>query len=81
MGTSEAEDDIDASIIMNRVELKRGDFVDEPVAPTGDDPQTFTAEFVAELVHEFELRLDERQHHGIEEDNNQAQTLYVVEPT
>ena len=85
MGTSEAEDDIDASIIMNGVELKRERFTSsEPVAPTGEGgPQTFTAEFVAELgVHEFELRLDVNGNiTELREDNNQAQTLYtVVEP-
>ncbi|MEL0181968.1 MAG: VCBS repeat-containing protein, partial [Candidatus Poseidoniales archaeon] len=61
VGTSEADEDVDAAIIMNGVELHRERFTSsEPVAPSGEGgPLTFSADFVAELgVHEFELVLD-----------------------
>ena len=85
IGTGEADEDIDAAIIMNGVELTRERFTSsEPVAPSGEGgPLTFTAEFVAELgVHEFELVLDVNQNITEQrEDNNRASTSFtVVEP-
>ena len=85
IGTGEAEDDIDAAIIMNGVELTRERFTaSEPVAPSGEGgPLTFTAEFEAQLgVHEFELVLDVNQNISeLREDNNRATTTFtVVEP-
>lgn len=85
VGTSEADDDVDASILMNGVELKRERFTtSEPIAPSGEGgPLTFSAEFVAELgVHEFELILDVNQNISEQrEDNNRATTSFtVVEP-
>ena len=85
IGTGEAEDDIDAAIIMNGVELARERFTaSEPVAPSGEGgPLTFTAEFEAQLgVHEFELVLDVNQNISeLREDNNRATTTFtVVEP-
>ena len=85
IGTSEAEDDVDASIVMNGVELKRERFTSsEPIAPTGEGgPLTFTAEFTAQLgVHEFELFLDINENiTELREDNNHASTFFtVVEP-
>ena len=61
VGTSEADDDVDAAILMNGVELIRERFTSSPpVAPSGEGgPLTFSADFVAELgVHDFELVLD-----------------------
>nr|ADD93173.1 hypothetical protein [uncultured archaeon MedDCM-OCT-S06-C18] len=70
---------------MNGVELTRERFTEsEPVAPSGEGgPQTFTAEFTAELgMHEFELVLDVNQNITEQrEDNNHAVASYlVVEP-
>ena len=85
VGTGEADEDIDASILMNGVELTRQRFVSsEPVAPSGEGgPMTFSAEFVAQLgVHQFQLVLDVNDNITEQrEDNNRAQTtLTVVEP-
>ncbi|MCH1537406.1 MAG: hypothetical protein L7S48_03250, partial [Candidatus Poseidonia sp.] len=85
VGTGEADDDLDAAIVMNGVELTRERFTEsEPVAPTAEGgPQTFTAEFTAELgLHEFELVLDVNQNITEQrEDNNRAVASYhVVEP-
>ena len=85
VGTAEADDDVDAAIIMNGIELKRERFTtSEPIAPSGEGgPLTFSAEFVAELgVHEFELVLDVNQNISEQrEDNNRAATSFsVVEP-
>ena len=85
VGTGEADDDLDAAIVMNGVELTRERFTEsEPVAPTAEGgPQTFTAEFTAELgLHEFELVLDVNQNITEQrEDNNRAVATYqVVEP-
>ncbi len=85
VGTGEADEDIDASILMNGVELTRQRFVtSEPVAPSGEGgPLTFSAEFVAQLgVHQFELVLDVNDNITEQrEDNNRAEsTLTVVEP-
>ena len=85
IGTSEADDDVDAVLYMNGAEIGRQRFSNsEPVAPSGEGgPSTFSAQFVAELgVHEFELVLDINanitEHR---EDNNRAiQSLVVVEP-
>ena len=85
IGTGEADEDIDAAIIMNGQELTRERFTSsEPVAPSGEGgPFTFSAEFVASLgVHEFELVLDVNQNITEQrEDNNDATaTFTVVEP-
>ena len=85
LGTTEADDNVDAAILMNGVELKRERFTaSEPIAPSGEGgPLTFSAEFVAELgVHEFELILDINQNISEQrEDNNRAVTSFtVVEP-
>ena len=85
VGTGEADDDVDAAILMNGVELKRERFTSsDPVAPSGEGgPQTFTAEFTAQLgVHEFELVLDVNGNITEQrEDNNRATATYtVVEP-
>ena len=85
VGTGEADDDLDAAIIMNGVELTRERFTEsEPVAPSAEGgPQTFTAEFTAELgLHVFELVLDINQNITEQrEDNNRAAASYlVVEP-
>ncbi len=85
VGTAEADDDVDAVIIMNGVELKRERFTSsEPVAPSGEGgPMTFTAEFTAELgTHTFELVLDVNGNISEQrEDNNHADILFtVVEP-
>ena len=85
VGTSEADEDIDASILMNGVELARERFSQsEPVAPSGEGgPMTFTAEFTAQLgVHAFELVLDVNGNITEQrEDNNRATAdLVVVEP-
>ena len=85
VGTGEADDDLDAVIYMNGVELKRERFTEsEPVAPSGEGgPLTFSAQFTAELgIHEFKLELDINgnisEHR---EDNNIELTTYtVVEP-
>lgn len=85
IGTGEADEDIDAAIIMNGVELARQRFTSsEPVAPSGEGgPLTFSTEFVATLgVHEFELVLDVNQNISEQrEDNNHASAMFtVVEP-
>lgn len=85
IGTTEADDDVDAAILMNGVELKRERFTtSEPIAPSGEGgPLTFSADFVAELgVHEFELILDVNQNISEQrEDNNRETTSFtVVEP-
>ena len=85
IGTAEAEDDVDAAILMNGVELTRERFTSsEPVAPSGEGgPLTFTAEFTAQLgVHTFELLLDVNGNISEQrEDNNQAEMSFtVVEP-
>ena len=85
VGTSEADDDVDAAIIMNGVELYRERFTNsEPVAPSGEGgPLTFSYDFVAELgVHEFELVLDVNNNITEQrEDNNRERTQFsVVEP-
>ena len=85
VGTGEADDDIDAAILMNGVELTRQRFESsEPVAPTGEGgPMTFSAEFVAQLgVHQFELVLDVNDNitEQREDNNRAAATLTVVEP-
>ena len=85
MGTSEADDDVDAAILMNGVELIRERFTSSPpVAPSGEGgPLTFSADFVAELgVHDFELVLDVNGNITEQrEDNNRATTQFtVVEP-
>ena len=85
VGTIEADDDVDAAILMNGVELKRERFTtSEPVVPSGEGgPLTFSADFVAELgVHEFELILDVNQNISEQrEDNNRETTSFtVVEP-
>lgn len=85
IGTGEADEDIDAAIVMNGVELTRERFTSsEPVAPSGEGgPFTFSAEFTASLgVHEFELVLDINENITEQrEDNNQAiSTFTVVEP-
>ena len=85
IGTAEADDDVDAAILMNGVELKRERFTtSEPIAPSGEGgPLTFSADFVAELgVHEFELILDVNQNISEQrEDNNRETTSFtVVEP-
>ena len=85
IGTAEADDDVDAAIIMNGVELKRERFTSsEPVAPSGEGgPLTFTAEFTAQLgTHTFELVLDVNGNISEQrEDNNHAEmTFTVVEP-
>lgn len=85
IGTGEADEDIDAAIIMNGEELTRERFTSsEPVAPSGEGgPLTFSAEFVATLgVHAFELVLDVNENITEQrEDNNDASTTFtVVEP-
>ena len=85
IGTGEAEDDIDAAIIMNGVELTRERFTtSEPVSPSGEGgPLTFSAEFEATLgVHTFELVLDVNENITEQrEDNNHAGAVFtVVEP-
>ena len=85
IGTSEADDDIDAAITMNGVELGRERFTSsEPVAPSGEGgPLTFTAEFTAQLgLHSFELVLDVNGNISEQrEDNNRATADFlVVEP-
>ncbi len=85
VGTAEADDDLDAAILMNGVELVRHRFTTtEPVAPSGEGgPMTFSAEFVAELgIHNFELVLDVNGNITEQrEDNNRASmTFTVVEP-
>ena len=85
VGTSEADDDVDAAILMNGVELIRERFTSSPpVAPSGEGgPLTFSADFVAELgVHDFELVLDVNGNITEQrEDNNRATTQFtVVEP-
>lgn len=85
IGTASPDDDLDAVILMNGVELKRERFTNlDPVSPSGEGgPQTFTAEFVAQLgMHTFELRLDINDNITEQrEDNNHATTTYeVVEP-
>ena len=85
IGTSEADDDVDAAILMNGVEIGRERFTSsEPVAPTAEGgPLTFTAEFTAQLgVHLFELVLDVNNNITEQrEDNNRAQASFsVVEP-
>ena len=85
VGTAEADDDVDAAIVMNGVELKRERFTSsEPVAPSGEGgPLTFTAEFTAQLgTHTFELVLDVNGNISEQrEDNNHAEMLFtVVEP-
>jgi len=85
IGTGEADDDLDAALYQNGVELERVRFTNsEPVSPSGEGgPLTFTAQFVAELgVHEFVLVLDINgnisEHR---EDNNiETMTYTVVEP-
>ena len=85
IGTGEADDDLDAALYQNGVELERVRFTNsEPVSPSGEGgPLTFTAQFVAELgVHEFMLVLDINgnisEHR---EDNNiETMTYTVVEP-
>ena len=85
IGTGEADDDIDAAILMNGAELTRERFTSsEPVAPSGEGgPLTFSAEFTASLgVHEFELMLDVNDNITEQrEDNNRETTMFtVVEP-
>ena len=85
MGTAEADDDVDAAILMNGVELRRERFTSsQPVAPSGEGgPMTFTADFTAQLgLHTFELVLDVNQNITEQrEDNNRAFAEYlVVEP-
>lgn len=85
MGTAEADDDVDAVILMNGVELGRERFTtSQPVAPSGEGgPLTFTAEFTAQLgEHRFELILDVNENITEQrEDNNRAASSYlVVEP-
>ena len=85
MGTAEADDDVDAAIVMNGVELRRERFTSsQPVAPSGEGgPMTFTADFTAQLgLHTFELVLDVNQNITEQrEDNNRAFAEYlVVEP-
>ena len=85
IGTGEAEDDLDAALYQNGVEMKRVRFTtSEPVSPSGEGgPLTFTAQFVAELgVHEFELVLDLNSNISEHrEDNNiETMTYTVVEP-
>lgn len=85
VGTSEADEDVDAAIIMNGVELYRERFTtSDPVAPSGEGgPLTFSYDFVAELgVHEFELVLDVNNNITEQrEDNNREMTQFsVVEP-
>ena len=82
IGTSEADDDVDASIVMNGAELVRERFTSsDPVAPSGEGgPMTFTAEFTAQLgVHTFELVLDVNGNISEQrEDNNHAMAEFVV---
>lgn len=85
IGTGEADDDVDAAIIMNGVEISRERFTSsEPVAPTAEGgPMTFTAEFTAQLgTHSFEMVLDVNNNiTELREDNNRASALFtVVEP-
>ena len=85
VGTSEADEDIDAAILMNGVELFRERFTtSDPVAPSGEGgPLTFSADFVAELgVHEFELVLDINDNitEQREDNNREVMEFSVVEP-
>ena len=85
VGTSEADEDIDAAIIMNGVELFRDRFTtSDPVAPSGEGgPLTFSTDFVAELgVHEFELVLDINNNITEQREDNNRETMQftVVEP-
>ena len=85
LGTWEADDDVDAVIKMNGEEIARQRFTSsEPVAPSGEGgPQTFTAEFIAQLgQHQFELILDINNNITEQrEDNNHAYAFFeVVEP-
>ncbi len=85
VGTSEADEDVDAAIIMNGVELHRERFTSsEPVAPSGEGgPLTFSADFVAELgVHEFELVLDVNNNITEQREDNNLEFMQfsVVEP-
>jgi hypothetical protein len=85
IGTAEANDDVDAVIRMNGVEIGRERFTSsEPVAPTSEGgPLTFTAEFTAQLgIHTFELVLDVNNNISEQrEDNNRAFAVFtVVEP-
>ena len=82
VGTSEADEDVDAAILMNGVELYRERFTNsDPVAPSGEGgPLTFSYDFVAELgVHEFELVLDVNNNITEQrEDNNRERTQFSV---
>ena len=85
VGTSEADEDVDAAIIMNGIELHRERFTSsDPVAPSGEGgPLTFSADFVAELgVHEFELVLDVNNNitEQREDNNHESMQFSVVEP-
>ncbi|MGB0313789.1 MAG: CARDB domain-containing protein, partial [Poseidonia sp.] len=85
VGTSEADEDVDAAIIMNGVELHRERFTSsDPVAPSGEGgPLTFSADFVAELgVHEFELVLDVNNNITEQREDNNLEFMQfsVVEP-
>ena len=85
VGTSEADEDVDAAIIMNGIELHRERFTSsDPVAPSGEGgPMTFSADFVAELgVHEFELVLDVNNNitEQREDNNHESMQFSVVEP-
>ena len=85
IGTGEADEDIDAVLLMNGVELTRQRFTSsEPVAPSGEGgPMTFSATFEATLgTHEFEMVLDVNQNITEQrEDNNDATAQFtVVEP-
>lgn len=85
MGTLEADDDLDAAILMNGQEIARERFTNtDPVAPSGEGgPLTFSVDITATLgVHQFELVVDVNSNiTEMREDNNRFSTDYtVVEP-
>ena len=85
IGTLEADDDLDAAILMNGQEIARERFTStDPVAPSGEGgPLTFSVDITATLgVHRFELVVDVNSNiTEMREDNNRFSTDYtVVEP-
>lgn len=85
IGTTEADDDLDAVLMMNGQEIARERFTDtEPVSPSGEGgPLTFSVDITAELgLHQFELLLDVNGNiTEMREDNNiQTASYRVLEP-
>lgn len=85
IGTVEADDDLDAVLMMNGEEIARERFTDtEPISPSGEGgPLTFSVDITAALgVHVFELVVDVNSNiTEMREDNNRlAAEFRVVEP-